>query len=188
MISKRVEEFLDKLVDIDALRFGEFTLASGKTSSFYLDLRYLPTYPDLFSTLLSEFYAHTISKLQFDLVIGIPLAGIPFASAISWISKKPLHLLRKSPKQHGIAKLIEGPDITNKQVLLVDDLITSGYSKEFAIDAIRATGAKVNQLCVIVDRRDEPVSKWENKWNININPFYKIPPRLIQKYKKKKQF
>jgi orotate phosphoribosyltransferase len=187
VISKSVEEFLDKLVEIDALRFGEFVLASGSTSSFYLDLRYLPAHPDLFSTLLNEFYTHTISKLQFDLVIGIPLAGIPFASAISWISKKPLHLLRKNPKQHGIAKLIEGPDIMNKQVLLIDDLISSGHSKEYAIDAIRETGAKVSQLCVIVDRRNEPDLTWENKWDINISSIFKIPPQLIEVFKKKKQ-
>jgi orotate phosphoribosyltransferase len=188
VISKSVEEFLDKLVEIDALRFGEFILADGSTSSFYLDLRYLPAYPNLFSTLLNEFYAHTISKLQFDLVIGIPLAGIPFASAISWISQKPLHLLRKNPKQHGIAKLIEGPDIINKQVLLVDDLISSGHSKEYAIDAIRDAGAKVNQLSVIVDRRNEVDLNWENKWDIKINSIFKIPPQLIEVFKKKKRF
>ncbi len=76
----------------------------------------------------------------------------------------------------------------NKHVLLIDDLISSGHSKEYAIDAIRDTGAKVNQLCVIVDRRNEPDLTWENKWDINVNSFFEIPPRLIEVFKKKKRF
>ncbi|MHA2502917.1 MAG: orotate phosphoribosyltransferase, partial [Candidatus Kariarchaeaceae archaeon] len=81
------EEFLVTLKEIDALRFGDFTLASGAQSQFYLDLRYLPAFPDVFSKIITK-WAESLT-MEFDLIVGIPSAGIPFATALAWVLNKP---------------------------------------------------------------------------------------------------
>ncbi len=182
MLDERTKELFDKLTSIDALRFGEFTLASGAKSKFYIDLRYLPSFPDLYRDLITAMFDKIKVTLTFDVIIGIPLAGIPLATSLSWLCEKPLHLLRKTSKSHGLKKLIEGPPIKGKQVLLVDDLISSGHSKEYAIDAIRDQGGTVSNLLVLIDRREEKGSNWENNWNIKINSLYNITSRLLDDY------
>ncbi|OLS19600.1 MAG: Orotate phosphoribosyltransferase [Candidatus Heimdallarchaeota archaeon LC_2] len=185
MQDKQTKELFDKLISIDALRFGDFTLASGANSKFYIDLRYLPSFPDLYQELITALYDKIKHILSFEIIIGIPLAGISFATSLSWISQKPLHLLRKTSKSHGLQKLIEGPSIKGKQVLLVDDLISSGHSKEYAIDAIRDQGGKVSNLLVLIDRREDKQSHWEKIWNVKINSLYTVTSDLLEDYYKK---
>ncbi|MHA2363956.1 MAG: orotate phosphoribosyltransferase [Candidatus Hodarchaeales archaeon] len=183
--SKEIPWFLEKLEQINALKFGEITLASGVSSPYYLDLRYLPAYPEFFSTVMNQYYQKIILKLSYDAIIGIPLAGIPFATALSWISKKSLLLLRKSPKQHGLRKIIEGPPISGKTIVLFDDLISSGFSKEYAIQAIRESGGVITDLCVIVDRRPENEvlkNTWAQKMNITIHSLFQFSPELLKEY------
>ncbi|MHA2031180.1 MAG: orotate phosphoribosyltransferase [Candidatus Kariarchaeaceae archaeon] len=185
MLNEQMKQFFDRLTSINALRFGDFTLASGAKSNFYIDLRYLPSYPDLYQDLIGAMFEQIRDTLSFDIIIGIPLAGVPFATSLSWRSKKPLHLLRKISKSHGLKKLIEGPPIDGKQVLLVDDLISSGHSKEFAINAIRDEGGEVSNLLVLINRGTQEFSKWEKEWKIKIHSLYDISPALLEEYRVK---
>ncbi|MFV2015565.1 MAG: orotate phosphoribosyltransferase [Candidatus Heimdallarchaeota archaeon] len=182
MIDGTTNTFLDQLYEIQALKFGDFTLASGAKSSFYIDLRFLPSFPKVFFNLIEQMYKY-IEAIEFDAIIGIPLAGIPFATALSLSSEKPLHLLRKTPKDHGLKKFIEGPSIEGKKILLVDDLISSGYSKEFAIKAIRDVGGKVSDLVVLINRATDSLDEWKQNWNISIHSLYNISSSILDNYR-----
>lgn len=183
MIDDTTKTFLDKLQEIEALKFGDFTLASGAKSNFYVDLRFLPSFPMIFSDIIDKMYQDIQALGAFDAIIGIPLAGIPFATALSLRTKKPLHLMRKIPKEHGMKKLIEGPSIEGKEILLIDDLISSGHSKEFAIDAIRNEGGKVSNLVVLINRASEPFDEWKKLWKISIHACYNASQSVLNNYR-----
>jgi orotate phosphoribosyltransferase len=85
-------------------------------------------------------------------IVGIPMAAIPFGTLIAYKLKKPYYILRKEPKNHGLKKMIEGTIAKDQKILLVDDLISSGFSKSFAIEALRDEGADVLDLFVFIDR------------------------------------
>jgi uridine monophosphate synthetase len=85
-------------------------------------------------------------------IVGIPMAAIPFATLIAHKLKKPYYILRKEPKKHGLKKMIEGEFKKGQKILLVDDLVSSGFSKAFAITALRDEGATVSDLFVFIDR------------------------------------
>jgi orotate phosphoribosyltransferase len=182
MIDIRTKIMLDQLYEIQALKFGDFTLASGDKSKFYIDLRFLPSFPKIFSKFLNEMHNYIESNLDVEGVIGIPLAGIPFATGLSLKTNLPMYLLRKTSKNHGMKKLIEGPSIKSKSILLVDDLISSGHSKEFAIKAIRDLGGKISNLLVLINRGTQDFSAWEEKWKIKINSLYRISPSILENY------
>jgi len=182
-------DFLLQLETISSLKFGKFTLASGKKSNYYLDLRIIPYHPELFNTLMKEFSDKLIKELKFDLVCGVPLAGIPLATLISFFTRKPLIMLRKEPKKHGLGRLIEGGDVTNKKVLLIDDLISSGHSKEIFISHLRENRAIVEDLAVIVDRRDRTdgiYAEWEKEMQVSISSLFELSKEEILSYKNNK--
>ncbi|MCE7733465.1 MAG: orotate phosphoribosyltransferase [Candidatus Heimdallarchaeota archaeon] len=183
MIDDTSKIFLDQLYKIGALKFGNFTLASGAESNFYIDLRFLPSFPSVFSNLINQMDSYAKSITDFDAIIGIPLAGIPFGTALSLSSNKPLHLLRKIPKDHGMKKLIEGPSIQGKKILLVDDLISSGHSKEFAIEAIRNEGGVVSDILVLINRTGQSIAEWEHKWDISIHALYDVSASILDSYR-----
>lgn len=83
--------------------------------------------------------------------------------------QKPFYILRKEPKEHGLKKMIEGNIKKGHKILLIDDLITSGFSKLFAIDALREEGAVVNDLFVFVDRTAESLVDFEKKHLIRVH-------------------
>lgn len=177
------EEFLEELFSIEALKFGSFTLASGKSSDFYLDLRYIPAYPKLFNQTIDLIVKDILSKLEYDIIIGIPLAGVPYSTGIGMKANIPIQLLRKEKKEHGLKRMIEGPDISGNRVILIDDLISSGYSKEFAITEIRKAGGLVSDLIVIVDRRGDNSQEWELNWKIQVHSLFKITSDDISAFK-----
>jgi len=137
----------------EALKFGEFTLTSGKKSPFYIDMRLFISYPDIFNK-LCDIYVEVIKNeiLEVDCIAGIPTAGLPIATIISYKMRLPLIYVRKEPKAHGKAKMIEGLLTPNDNVVLVDDLVTSGSSLLNAARAIRESGGVVNHAVVLLDR------------------------------------
>jgi orotate phosphoribosyltransferase/orotidine 5'-phosphate decarboxylase subfamily 1 len=142
------------LADVGAIQFGEFTLASGKSSPYYIDLRIIPSFPDEFNKLTSLFIqwlAHH-PEVKFKRIAGVPTAGISFATAICNRLNLPLLYVRKEPKAYGHQKRIEGILERGDQVLVIDDLITDGGSKIEAVKSLRESGAKVKDVLVVLDR------------------------------------
>ncbi|MFW9897337.1 MAG: orotate phosphoribosyltransferase [Candidatus Thorarchaeota archaeon] len=157
------------LEESGALKFGEFTLASGEKSKYYIDLRIIPNFPETFEKIIDLAVTYIKDNIQFDGVVAIPLAGIPFGIMIANRLQKPFYILRKEPKEHGLKKMIEGNIKKGHKILLIDDLITSGFSKLFAIDALREEGAVVNDLFVFVDRTAESLVDFEKKHLIRVH-------------------
>ncbi len=101
-------------------------------------------------------------------VVAIPLAGVPFGVMIAHQLQKPFYILRKEQKEHGLKKMIEGEIKKGQKILLVDDLISSGYSKLFAINALREEGALVENLFVFIDRTRDGLREFEEEHSIKV--------------------
>ena len=105
--SNEVLEVCKILNKIGALNFGVFKLTSGKTSPYYIDLRIVPSFPDLFHkvcNLYIKFIRNEIGIKKFDRIAGIPVGGIPFASLIAYNLNKPFLYTRKNLRVHGRQK------------------------------------------------------------------------------------
>ena len=140
-----------------AVQRGDFTLTSGKKASFYIDLRQVsldhrvaPLIGDVMLELLSEFP-------KAELVGGLTMGADPIASAImhrAVLAGRSLDafVVRKEPKGHGMGKQVEGPDVSGKNVIVVEDTSTTGGSPLKAIEAVEKAGATVLAVAVVVDR------------------------------------
>ncbi len=151
------KEFCKLLVRIDALKFGVFLLSKGKWSSYYIDLRIIPSFPGAFRR-VGEIYVelanNVVNAKNFLRVAGIPTAGIPFASLLAFFLSKPYLYVRKAIKTHGRQRRVEGILHPGDSVLLVDDLITSGTTLLEAVDAIKSEGGVVKHALVLIDRQE----------------------------------
>lgn len=141
---------------LNAIQFGEFVLASGKTSPYYVDLRLAPSYPDLFNKLAN--LCVDLIKREIDRPIykfaGVPHAGLSLATLVSFKLKSPLIFVRKEKKTHGRMKMVEGLLERGDRVVLIDDLATTGGSILDACNAIRAEGGVVEHAVVILNREE----------------------------------
>lgn len=134
------------------IQFGNFTLASGVQSPFYIDIRRIISYPQAFQ-LVVQLYLEKIKHLECDLVSGVPVAALPISTLLAWHLNKPMIYTRKEAKLHGTGQLIEGAFSAGQKAVLVEDVITSGKSIISAVEVLRANGLLVNDVIVLVDRK-----------------------------------
>jgi orotate phosphoribosyltransferase len=143
-----VNRIAELLREHGAVEYGDFVLASGARSSYYLDVKSAITSPAVLEAIGEE-----ISRLEsFDVVAGVAIGGIPIAVAVSLASRKPYAVIRNTEKTHGKSGRVIG-DVRGKTVLLVEDVTTSGGSVLTGIDALRTAGATVRSVVTIVDRQ-----------------------------------
>ena len=146
------------LVKSGALKFGAFTLASGKLSSYYIDLRIIPSLPSVFSQVIHAYTSLIKLKVRedrFDIVAGIPTAGLTYATAVAYELSKPLIYIRKEKKEHATGKEVEGLLPPGGKVVIIDDVITTGGSLIAAINSVRRSGGTVKKAVVLIDRLEE---------------------------------
>ena len=146
------------LADIGAIQFGTFTLASGKTSPIYVDLRLLASHPEVLRQ-VAHAYAELIrrelgihSSSSTLRLAAIPYAALPIGTAVALELGLPLIYPRKEVKAHGTARPIEGKFQPGERALVLDDLITTGGSKLAAIEPLEAAGLVVRDVVVLIDR------------------------------------
>lgn len=142
--------FILSLFDHNMVKFGRFTLKSGKTSPVYIDLRLLPSYPSVLSD-MGLLAAEHLRPVAFDRLAAIPLAGLPIGTALCFSTDKPM-IYPRPPKDHGTKKPIEGVYQAGEQVLLVDDVLSTGSSKLEAAGPLREAGLIVEDMFVVVER------------------------------------
>lgn len=138
---------------------GEFKLASGNVSNYYLDMK--PTMFDPYgSQALADLVLDRLSGTDVELVGGLEMGAVPLISTINLLSAirgwpLPGFFVRKSVKDHGTKKLVEGQsDIRGKKVVILDDVTTTGESAKIAVDAAVASGAEVVLVLSVVDRQE----------------------------------
>ena len=153
-------EFLDFATQIGALRFGQFTLKSGRRSPYFFNTGLFDTGERLFR--LSRAYAACIidSGLRFDLLYGPAYKGIPLAAATSMAlaaefgQDLPFAFNRKEAKDHGEGGLIVGRPLAGR-VLIIDDVITAGTSVRESVEIIRHQGAEPAGVVIALDRQEQ---------------------------------
>ena len=150
-MTKLKRKLLEGLIRTECFKLGEFVLKSGITSPFYVDLRRVSSDPKVLR-LAGKAYAQLMRDLDFDRVAGIPVAALPLASAASLETGTPMIYPRIPPKAHGTGNVIEGQYTAGEKVLLLDDLITTGKSKQEAIEVLRGEGLLVTDLVVLLER------------------------------------
>ena len=147
----RLGEIAEGLVKAGALQFGTFTLPDGRDSSYYVNLRGLPSYPGVFG-LVVEAMSELVSKKagKADALCAVPLPGLMLASPMAVALQKPLVYTRLEKLEN--ERLVEGEVRPGWNVAVVGDLATSGKTILSAADAIEDEGGKVAAAVVAIDR------------------------------------
>jgi orotate phosphoribosyltransferase len=165
-VAQRVAEILLATESIQAYRQNPFVFVSGRISPVYIDCRKLLSFPaerDFIVTALARVAEAEIGLQNIDVVAGGETAGIPYASFVAHLIKKPMIYIRKQPKGYGGTKQIEGILDAGKRVLLVEDLITDGLSKLRFNIGIRGAGAKMTHCLCIFDYASDRLKQHEGK-------------------------
>ncbi len=153
-------DFVDFMLEIGALKFGEFTLKSGRVSPYFFNVGQFNQGNHL--SQLGQFYAQAIevSGIKFDVLFGPAYKGIPLVAATaialndSFNRSVPYSFNRKEAKDHGEGGSIVGHPLEG-DILIIDDVITAGTAIKEAKDIINANGAKTKGVVVALDRQEK---------------------------------
>ncbi len=145
-----------ELIKQQALKFGDFTLASGKKASFYLDCRQV-TLDARGAQLIGAGMLELLKDDMPELVGGMAIGADPITASIltlAGIQNIPLRgvMVRKEPNGHGLGKHVEGPYKEGERLAIVEDVVTTGGSSLKAIEHCEAVGLKVDRVLAIIDR------------------------------------
>jgi orotate phosphoribosyltransferase len=151
--------FLESALARGALRFGEFTLKSGRISPYFFNAGRFDSGSALAA--LGEAYAQTLlaAKLDFDVLFGPAYKGIPLATAVAVAlalqgRDAPVAFNRKEAKDHGEGGSLIGASLQDRRVLIVDDVITAGTAIRESIDIIRNAGGTPCGVLIALDRQE----------------------------------
>ncbi len=154
-----------RLADIIRVRSfgrGAITLASGRTSDFYFNLKPTMLDPEG-AALLAELTLEALRDDAIDYVGGLEMGAVPIAGAIaqlSWLKNHPIgaFFVRKTPKEHGarlaVEGLAKGETLQGKRVVIVEDVTTTGGSAIKAADAVRGAGGEIVAVFTMIDREE----------------------------------
>ena len=152
-----VKEFATFLFEKKIIRFGDFTLASGNKSPYYIDLRLVPSYPHEYRKMikgLQNLIAEDIGFENFHSLVSVPTGGLVVAASLATEIVKPLIYVRKQTKEHGTGKVIEGVICHDMKLLMIEDVVTSGGSVINAIKSIKEEKMVITDAYAVVDRME----------------------------------
>ncbi len=153
-------EFLEFALEVGVLRFGEFTLKSGRISPYFFNAGLFNTGASL--ARLGRYYAATIKRsgIDFDLLYGPAYKGIPLAAVtVAALAEHhdrdlPYAFNRKEAKDHGEGGSIVGHALAGRRALIIDDVISAGTSVRESVDIIRAQSAEPAGVVIALDRQE----------------------------------
>ena len=138
------------LKDMKVVQTGEFTLASGKKSNYFVNIKRASTNPQV----LREIGTAMAPYVGDAKIAGMALGAVPLAVAVALETNRPFVMVRKEPKDHGTKELIEGDVSPGETFIIVEDVATTGGSTLKVVSALREVGANVSRAVVVVDRQE----------------------------------
>jgi orotate phosphoribosyltransferase len=151
-------DLMQLLKECGAIKLGRFLLTSGAISDYYVDIKKASTNPKVLKNIARIMSKHTKG---YDLLAGMELGAIPLIVALSLETGIPYVIVRKEKKKHGTEKQIEGESVENKNVLVIEDVTTTGGSVVKTVQILRQNNAKVNKVLAVVDRESGAREKLE---------------------------
>lgn len=158
MKTETAKRILEIAREVGALLYGEFTLSSGKKSTYFFDGKRLTASPEG-AYQVGKAVFDELAGLDVDAIGGVPVGGYPIVTAVALVSHlagKPIpsFMVREVPKEHGTRRQFEGHFNEGSRVAIVDDVITTGGTVKKTIEAVEAAKGKVVKVIVIVDRHE----------------------------------
>lgn len=147
------EELKTLLIETGAFKTGEFVLSSGQKSNIYIDCRKITLHPQG-ARLIAKIILEKIKGLKVGAIGGLTLGADPITSSVVALSDIPGFIVRKKEKEHGTKQKIEGIIEPGYNVVIVEDVATTGASALQAIEAVETFGAKVVKVISVVDREE----------------------------------
>jgi len=152
MIARMTREQLAKRIAEVSLLRGDFLLRSGRRSNYYLDKYRFETQPDVLIELGKLFAEKVTSKV--DRIAGAELGAVSLAAAAAMASGKPFVIVRNQKKDYGTSKLVEGILNAGENVLIVEDVLTTGGQVLEAAKSLKDAGAKIDRIVAVIDREE----------------------------------
>jgi uridine monophosphate synthetase len=146
-----LEQLILDMYAVDMIKFGEFTLKSGKKSYVYADIRTAISHPKIFTTLCDLIYSK-MNSLKYDSICGVPYSALTFASGIAYAHQIPMLLKRKEAKEYGTKKIIEGNYQAGDTCLVIEDVVTTGMSIGETTVVLEEAGLKVQDIVCFINR------------------------------------
>ncbi|MFD1586351.1 orotate phosphoribosyltransferase [Halorientalis brevis] len=144
------QQLIDALRDADAVKFGEFELSHGGTSNYYVDKYVFETNPRCLE-LIADAFADRVGDTK---LAGVALGAVPLVAVTSVETGNPYVIARKQAKEYGTGNRIEGTLDDGEEVIILEDIATTGQSAVDAAEALRDAGAEVERVIVVVDREE----------------------------------
>ncbi len=171
-MEKSKNELIQLLKDNHVVKYGKFTLSSGKESDYYVDMKRAITDPEILLK-VAEIISEKISELEIDRIAGPALGAIPIVTAVSIVSKNPMLMIRKTKKDYGTSELIEGDLNEGDSVIVLEDVTTTGNSLINAVKAVSENGGLVKKAYVIVDRNEGAIENLK-KEGVDLEPLVTV--------------
>ncbi len=140
----------EMLEECGAVKYGDFTLTSGKKSSYYVDIKKASTQPLILRAIAEGMAPHADGKR----IAGMELGAVPIAAAVSLKTDIPFVMIRKKKREHGTGSRIEGELESGEKVVIVEDVTTTGGSSVETVSVLREEGAVVERVMSVVDRNE----------------------------------
>jgi len=171
-MDNKKSELITLLKDNHVVKYGKFTLSSGKKSDYYVDMKRAITDPTILSK-IAEIISEKIMDQKIDKIAGPALGAIPIVTAVSIVSSIPMLMIRKAKKDYGTSELIEGDLNKDDAVIVLEDVTTTGNSLLKAIQAVSSNGGSVMKAFVVVDRDEGAIENLKDE-GVELEPLVTV--------------
>ena len=144
------DDLIAALRESEAVQFGEFELSHGGTSDYYVDKYVFETNPRCLALVAAAF----AERVEDTKLAGVALGAVPLVAVTSVETDLPYVIVRKQTKEYGTGNRIEGDLDEGEEVVVIEDIATTGQSAIDAAEALREAGATVERVLVVVDRQE----------------------------------